>query len=418
MNTKFTLCLLFLIFAGCVGLKNAQQNKADFYREAIGHFSNGRFEEAGKSCIKMLRRNPEDWRAHFLLANIAYMQNNLSSAQTRLEKVISLAPHNPKAKLLLAMVYYRQNKFRQSARLFSDIGEFAKAETLLKIKSPYLIEAKTTETIVDFEFADPLPVIEVTVNQSFTTFFLIDTTRAEVSLSKNFAKRVGIKILSRKVATLLGAGKQTIAYGKIESLKMGEFSIHNIPVVIYEHKFPPQIYPDIEIEGIIGIDLLYQFLVTLDFKNECLILRTKQKDVLEKFENKTGRESVIIPFRMSPGGHFILVSGSINRARPMLFLLSTGLAGCDFTGPESVLKETKVNVDEDKKVLFSIDEIAVGKIKKRDLIGAKRVFPAQLEYISGVRICGILSHRFFSGGIITFDFVNFRIFVKPPIEPV
>jgi hypothetical protein len=120
---------------------------------------------------------------------------------------------------------------------------------------------------------------------------------------------------------------------------------------------------------------------------------------------------------MAAGGHFILLSGSINTTRPMLFLLSTGLAGCDFTGPDSVLKETGIKI-ENKKMLFGIEKMVIGKLKARNLIGAKGIFPSQLEYLSGVRICGIVSHRFFGRSIITFDFMNFRIFVEPPTEPV
>lgn len=61
---------------------------------------------------------------------------------------------------------------------------------------------------------------------------------------------------------------------------------------------------------------------------------------------------------------------------------------------------------------FSIDDLALGGVAKKGIVGVFGAFPETLEYSLGFRIGGIISHQFFRTNSVTFDFDSMQIVIK------
>ncbi len=403
--------------------ENVQRNLETAHR----FFRAGKFAEAEKTYGKILNKDPKNHQAVARLGYIALLANRLDDAQEWLTEAITLKPEEAAPKSLLAEAYYRQDKFQQAAPLLRAIGREAMAKKLESFKSisPYRIEGTVEVTNLKFVITDPLPMVQVQVNNSELVNFLIDTGGAELITDTEFAKEIGATLFESEMGTFAGGKKAAFQHGRVNSLTLGDFTVKNVPAHIMDvRRFSQPIFAGIQVDGIIGTVLLYHFFATLDYHEGQLILRRRTEQSLKQVEQEAVEQgSIVVPFWMA-GDHYMVAWGTVNNSQPMLFFVDTGLAGGGFSCPESTLRKAAIKLREDQAdhgiggggkirfIPFVVDELTLGDAGEHNIQGSYVGGGFPLEKALGFHIGGLISHGFFRPYSLTFDFVGMRYFLK------
>jgi tetratricopeptide (TPR) repeat protein len=320
-------------------MKLKVQSSLPQLRSADSLFREGLFSEAGKIYSKVLEKDPENFQSILRLGHIALLSNYLDDAQKWLTQAAELKPKELAQKSLLAEAFYRHDNFQRAVPLLRGLGREAIAKKLESFKdvAPYHIQEKANSTCLKFVMTDPLPVVQVRVNDSKPVNFFIDTGGAEVIVDTNLAQEVGAAQFGSETGTFAGGKQAGFQHGRIDFLTAGGFTVKNVPVHIMDvRRFSP-IFGGTPVDGIIGTVFLYHFIATLDYPEGQLILRLKTDQNLKQIEQEAKRRaSTVVPFWMA-GDHYMVAWGTVNKSQPMLFFVDTGLAGGGFMCPESTL---------------------------------------------------------------------------------
>lgn len=414
-GNTFALLGIFLL------MKILVAQDSDPIRSAENLFREGKFEEAEKQFTKIIESDSKNFDAYQRLGNIALLSNRFVEAQKFLNKSLELRPNDPSALNLAAQMFYRQDKFDQASLLYRKIGSEAIANQLESFKGivPYEIKSKADMTRIKFVHTDPLPLIQMKVNDQQGNF-IIDTGGSEIFLDPQFAKKVGAVDFGSANLTY-GGGKQAVTgYGRVDKLTIGDFVINNVPIHLLSTQKFSAAANGLEVNGIVGTVLLYHFISTIDYPAGDLILQRKTPATLKKFEEES--QKIVIPFWMS-GDHFVVAWGKINKGNPLLFLVDTGLAGGGFVPSELTLKESGIQLPKGegsegiggggvvRVVAIEIPKLSLGDAEESNITGFFGPFPSKLEFSEGFRIAGIISHQFFREYALTFDFEGMRLFL-------
>jgi predicted aspartyl protease len=422
---KYSPLPAILFMAGALLIAGAKDSEKSI-ELADSLFKAGKFAEAKEAYSKVLAEEPDNYPAVLRLGYIALLGNNLDDAQKWLTRATELKPEEAKPKLLLAEAFYRRDQFQKAAPLLRAVGRETVARKLESFKGvqPYRIEGEANATKLKFVMTDPLPVVQVRVNNSQPVNFLIDTGAAELVIDAEFASEINAVQFGSETGTFAGGKRAGFQQGKIDSLTLGDFTVKNLPVhIINVRRFSQPIFGGKRVDGIIGTVLLYHFISTLDYPEGELILQKRTEDNLTSLEQKAKAEGhIVIPFWMA-GDHLMAAWGKVNNSRPMLLFVDTGLAGGGFTCPESTIKEAGIKLQEDKagegiggggrvKVIpFVVNELALGEAREHNIRGLYAGSPP-LGDVFGFHIGGIISHAFFRPYSLTFDFSGMRLFLN------
>ena len=389
-------------------------------------YQKGKFDEAGKIYAEIIEKNSMDIQSLTQLGKIALLSNCFDKAEDYLKKAIEIKPEDEKLNMLLVEVYYRQDRFQEIVPILERIGKLDIAKKYESFKStiPLHIESDKKATTLKFLKTDPLPIIQLSINDCEPVNFFIDTGAAETILDVDFAKELGVEIYYTKTGVFAGGKNAPIQLGKINSMIIGDFRISNIPVSILPVRhFSDLVFGGTKVDGIIGTTLFYHFLTTMDYVNGELILQRKTENHLQELERKIeSQNSIVVPFWLA-GDHFIVSWGKVNKSKSLLFFVDTGLAGGGFTCTESTLKEGNIKLDMEKAstgiggggsvqaVPFVVESLSLGDAKEENIRG---IFTkgSKLENLLDFQLGGIISHGFFRNYSVTFDFTKMRLILN------
>jgi len=184
-----------------------------------------------------------------------------------------------------------------------------------------------------------------------------------------------------------------------------------------------------DIKGIIGTRFLMHFLSTIDYKNKQLVLR-QQREVMQKvFDSQLfSTQNKSIPFYLVES-HLMFAHGSFNKRKPALYFIDTGLANGGFLSSKAILEQADVVMDWSKAVMgaggggmvkgldVQINEVSLGSgdnsLTKHDVHGVvtegdMAIFNGEL----GFKVDGLISHQFFRGHALSFDFKQMRLIIQ------
>jgi tetratricopeptide (TPR) repeat protein len=390
---------------------------------ADAHFKAGRFAEAEEAYLKVPQGDPAHFRAVLRSGYIALLSNRLEEARLRLTGALEMKPDDRAALSLLAEAWYRTGDFEKAAPLLKAMGREAKAAQMESFKglSPFRIEGQSAMSVLKFVVTDPLPVVEVRVNGGRKANFFIDTGGAEVIVDPQLAKEAQVPVFGSETGTFAGGKQAGLEFGRAEALALGDFTVRDLPVqVLPVRQFSGPVFGGLQVDGIIGTVLLYHFLATLDYPEGRLVLRRRTPESEAAFEKEIqGEKCVSVPFWMA-GDHYMVAWGTVNKSRPLLFFVDTGLAGGGFTCPESTIREAGIKLPKSPagegmggggKVAvfpFVVDELSLGEARVKNVRGLFSG-PFTLEEVFGFHIGGLISHGFFRPYAVTFDFNKMRI---------
>lgn len=416
---KFFKILVTLGFF--LSMKTLAAEVSDPIHSAQDLFREGKFEEAKQQFAQIIKSDSKNFDAYFRLGNIALLSNQFAEAEKYLNKALELKPDDQSTLNLIAQLYYRQDKFDKAAPLYRKIGSDAIANQLESFKSrvPYEINSKADITRIKFVHTDPLPLIQLKVNDQQGNF-IIDTGGSEIFLDPDFAKKAGASDFGSGMLTYGGGKQAATGYGRVDKVAIGDFLINNVPIHILSTQKFSAAANGLEVNGIVGTVLLYHFVSTIDYPAGELILQRESSATLKTFEEE--KNKIVIPFWMS-GDHLMVAWGTINNSNPLLFLIDTGLAGGGFVPSESTLKESGIQLPPGegsegiggggavRVVTMEIPKLSLGDAHESSISGYFGPFPSKLEFSEGFRIAGIISHQFFRSYALTFDFEGMKLFL-------
>jgi predicted aspartyl protease len=434
-----SICIaLALIVATCFpGQATSEPNQSE---AAAQLFKAGKLSEAGDIYARIVAQDPKDYSAVLQLGRVALLANRLDDAQRWLEAAIALQPGDADAKVMLAEAFYRRDDFQKAAAALRgvEVGtnkliieqyptlNVAKLESF-KGQTPYEHGDGQTTRLKFLNTASP-PVVSVRVNGGVEVTFFIDTGGSELGLDSDFAKELGIPQFGDVQGTFAGGQQAKVGQSRIESLKLGDWTVRNLPVMTQPFRQLSAGLGVKRIDGVIGTTLFYHFLATLDFPRGELVLRRKNADSLKTFMAESSEDSVAVPFWIA-SDHFMVGWGRVETMPPALLLVDTGLAGAGVKLAEPVIKEAGIKLEKDKTsegagaggtlkiVPYTVRQLSFGDMREDDVAGLYDG-PFPWENIFGFHLAGMVGHDFFKPYAVTFDFETMQIFLtNQPTSP-
>jgi len=398
-------------------------------------FQAGRFAEAGGLYKEILAQDPRDESALLQLGRVALLSNKLDEAQDWLRRALALDPSDTDAPVLLAEAFYRRDDFQKAAAALNGIDvaisklvieqyptlNVAKLESF-KGQTPYELHGDGETTRLKFVNTGPLPVVSVRVNGGEEVNFFIDTGGSEVGLDTDFAKELGLPDFGKVQGTFAGGEQAEVGQSRVEQLTLGDWTVHNLPVMTLPFRQLSAGLGVKRIDGVIGTTLFYHFLATLDFPNGELVLRRKTAESLAAFLAEPSGKSVVVPIWMA-SDHFMVGWGRVETLPPTLLFVDTGLAGAGVKLAEPVIKDAGIKLEEDKAysgagaggtlqiVPYTVSRLSFGDVEEENVPGLYDG-PFPWENTFGFHLAGMVGHDFFKPYAVTFDFATMQIVLR------
>jgi len=419
---KHSMYTLIFFFLACINstpfscIPNKQPQEQDTFKKAYEYFAKAQFDESLKLYKKAYDENPDSYEANYRIGYLYMLSNKHSVAEKHLKKAIEIEPDKKEPKMRLAEVLYRQDRYKEAAPIFEEMGDTGKAKQLFSFgsRTPNKIVGDLPETFIPFMMIDPLPIFKIKVNGK-EIVVLLDTGGSDIIIDSEFAKEIGVKSYGSHEAVFAGDKKGTIEFGAVESVQFGDYKVENVPVDMLPLRKMLRL-GGLELNGIVGTAFLYHFLSTIDYPGEKLILNRYGTDFND---NKLKMNKEIRTTFWMAGDHFILTWGTANKSKPLFLFMDTGLAGGAFSFSRSVAEEKiGIQIDESKAATMmggggavkvypiTLEEMTLGKARVANLSGDVSKMPGiKFEF----PIDGIISHNFFKNYSVTFDFQKMEV---------
>ena len=397
-------------------------------------FQTGKFVDAGEIYARIASQDPKDYAAIRQLGRIALLSNRLVDAQKWLEMAIALQPDDADTKVMLAAAFYRLDDFQKAAASLSGVDvsrnkllisqyptlNVAKLESF-EGQTPYDLQGDGQMTRLKFLKTDPLPLVSVRVNGGEPVTFFIDTGGSEVTLDTDFARELGIPQFGSVQGTFSGGEHAAVQIGRIDSFTVGDWTLKNLPVAVLALRQLSEGFGVKRIDGVIGTNLLYHFLATLDYPKGELVLRRKSPKNLEQFAASSSKR-IAVPFWIA-SDHFMVAWGRVDTLQPTLLFIDSGLGGAGVKLAGSVIKEAGIKLEEGKAyegaggggklklVPYSVRQLSLGDVREKDVQGLyDGPFPWENSF--GFHLAGMVGHEFLKPYAVTFDFENMQIYLQ------
>ncbi len=390
-------------------------------------FEAGRFEQSRELLAPLLAGAERPLDAVHLAARLDYYMGNYASAEELFGEAVAGNPENVRAAMGVLMTHYQTNAYNLGAALSDEMFGGRPIPHLDVMRAmagtePYKVSwADGSLAEVPFLDIDPLPVVEVTIDGR-RIFVIIDTGADMFILDTEIAEEMGMETVATMQAMFAGGMQGELGFGVAESLTLGGVTLHNVPVSMLPTK--PLSLTDRTIGGIIGVGVLKQFLSTMDYPGNRLVLRERSDAAVEAFRSAEADGIVDdVPFYLS-STHFLLVHGSLNEYTDLMFHVDSGLAGTPaFAATQELLEYASIPIPEIEvrdDVIggggggfavgeFEITELGLGSLVGHDLVGSYGGQPPGSYWMAGFIIDGLISHNFLRDYAWTLDFDGMRM---------
>ncbi|SEG62913.1 Aspartyl protease [Nonomuraea solani] len=386
--------------------------------DADALFKAGRFAAAERGYRSRLRAQPRDARALAQLGYLALLSNRFEEAEKRLSKALDLEPGDVASAQRLAECFVRQDRLSKAVPLLRKVDrprEKALTELYSHISgTPWQLRGAKSAHI-PFVTLDPVPAVEATVNGRRGTFWL--DTYATLDLSEEMAQEAGLRAVTTMSGGVANNQPITISLGILDSFKVGNVEVRNLPVQWSNARRPP--LPDgTSAAGAFGTTIFYHFLTTMDYARKALTLRPRTEAAPRAhFVDR-------LPLWLA-GDHYPCTVGSLGDYGPRMVTVDTGGIGVALDTTVQIAEQAGgITVDRDHPIpqpggikLYPItaERISLGRAVGRNLPGhaADNVFPGfpgpGQSAMFGFDLIANFTHEFFKPYAITFDYQRMHL---------
>ena len=404
-------------------------------------FESGDFWQAQDVVLPLMGSLRSSTEAMEMAAKLQYLTAHYDEAASLYDRLFEAKEGDVGGQVMANVnklfAYYQQNRFDKINEIEFPAGVQLPNATLAAAfnQNPYQLEWNNDErvSIVPFHITDPLPVITVEVN-GIPVQMLFDTGGDMFILDSEIAEAMGIESVVGAMGTFGGGLQQEIGFGKVEKVKIGDVTMRNVPLTILPTKRFSAGFQGYTIGGIIGTAAMRQFLGSLDYENEQLVLRERSPENSRKLLMEMGdRVAAEIPFVLDQT-HLMMARGSINDKEGLTFFIDSGLASQNMlTAPIQTLEylgipEPDTRVSEESvgggggvwaSGQFPVERVGLGPLVQNNTTGEFGSRPPGSYWSEFYIQDALLSHQFFRQyASWTLDFDNMTyIFESPGLMP-
>ena len=366
-----------------------------------------------------------------------FYENRIFESLPKLQKACALDEKEPDFIFSTAQVLVRAEKYSEAAEAYqkfleispkSDTDRRERIKGLIKFlyyvgskEKLYTVAGGEKQTTIPVALHNTRPVIEIRIGDKAEKLrFILDTGSGISVISNKTAQRLKIKSVARggTARAIGGDGKFDIVYGFLDSIKIGETKIRNVPVYIREFNADNE-----NIDGYIGLSLISKFLTTIDYGNLTFTLRKKDRAAMESFEN----EALSLPLRLTTSG---FLSGEVQIKGielPLNFIVDTGASVSVISNDLANTQEISQFLTKDKMRVFGaagvtenvssflLPSVSFGN-HTRERLKAIALNLSIINEASGFEQAGILGGNFLMNYRVTFDFQNSKVTFVPVVR--
>lgn len=250
MKKIFPVIILLILIIGSIS-----PAKADLYKDGIAAYRTGDYKLAEYYFSEAIKIFPNNDRYRYYLAITYAQQGKIIEAEEQYQTVIEIAPDTEaatKAARGLKLISKAKNKFQK------DPQGTAMSSILTTPRKVSIPIHKTNNAII---------VPNVIVNGKLGVNFILDTGATYTSISKSTARKLGLDLSgAQKVALKTANGIIQVPRIKLESININGLEAKNIEVTVHELPAAKNI------TGLLGLSFLEKFTVTIDRKNNKIVL--------------------------------------------------------------------------------------------------------------------------------------------------
>jgi predicted aspartyl protease/Tfp pilus assembly protein PilF len=406
--------------------------------------TSGDFRRSIEEFKTALSLKDDDSLAIAGLAMVNYYENRLADCLALLRRASFIDPNEPDFIFYLGQAAARFERYKEAADAYEKFLRIApKTDSDRRDRIRGLIDflrylgARSSlyniggdnQTSIKFDMEDNRPTLEVRINDKKEPLrFVLDTGSGMSVISEETARRLGMKPIARggNARAVGGGGKFEIVYGFIDSLKIGDVRVENLPV--YIRKFYSSGKPA---DGYLGIAAISSFIATVDYKARTFsLIRRRDAETVQQALRKPQQQDqnvqpvLAIPTRMTSSG---FVSGEVKLEgieETMNFIIDTGASISVISDAVAKREELSEYILKEKIKLYGaagvaenvsmyqLPKITLGPHSREKV----RAVAADLDTINettGFEQNGILGTNFLIHYRVTFDFRGGIVILEP-----
>ncbi len=302
----------------------------------------GEFRTSLESLMTAIRFDNKDHLALAGLAELQYFEHQTKTSYDLLQRAIQIDSREPDYYVSLARVCSRLELYSEAADAYQNFLSVApKTDEERRARIRGLIDfyryLGTTKlhrqsgpevVTVPFELHGNRPFINVKINNKHTLRFVIDTGASLSVISDKAAQVLGIKAVARggHARAVGGTGSFGIVYAVLDSVGLGDAKVDLVPAYIRTVHSSTDAPIDQRADGYIGLSVLSNYAVTIDYKEKKLILdrsEVKEPSVPTVAFQQT-QDSINIPLRTTSGGLASAEGILEGHEKPFNFIVDTG----------------------------------------------------------------------------------------------
>jgi len=248
-------------------------------------YRKGQFEEAERLYRAALRQNERTARAHFGMGKLALAKMRGEDAEKYFKRAIALDAKEPLYHFYLSDALSLRDKAREAEQHLQeylkldpkDPERMPMAQAALDVFAAFrgvemgAIDAPANPAPIPLDSTLNLLFAEVSINGQGPFRFLVDTGATQTVLTNALVRRLGLKKIATNIMHGVGGeGKLDSAVYRVDSVKIGDVTLHNLPLGTLENPLLSQF-----LDGIIGTATLSDFYITVDYPQNRLELSRK-----------------------------------------------------------------------------------------------------------------------------------------------
>jgi clan AA aspartic protease (TIGR02281 family) len=109
-------------------------------------------------------------------------------------------------------------------------------------------------------------IVPVTLNRRLKASLVLDTGATTTMISHRLAASLGLRTDGPRIVAATANGNVAVPLARLGSIKVGEAEVVNLTVTVHD------LSPAARADGLLGLDFLRRFHVSIDSKNQVLIL--------------------------------------------------------------------------------------------------------------------------------------------------
>ena len=396
------------------GLSPKDPERRALYAE--GFWANGLFDEAEEVFRDVLAESPSSPGGHYGMAKSLSSRSRHEAALTEIQAALAADPEPPEYQFTLASIYRNLRRYGEAADALDRFADGLGGDRLLENGGLAQGQARFLRSFGDrvpfempdngdaihtlpFRVIDDKVIVRASVNGGDPIDMVVDSGAEQMVMTPPTARDAGIESISTTISAGVGdVGFRYLELGRVDSLRIGTFEVHNLPVII---KNPPLTgLPEQRVRNSIS-PIALGLSARIDYRNSRLILAKSLPSEPADIE---------LPMRVS---RLAVVRGMVNGEQPKSFVVDTGGEVISISLATAREIETKPvrhiplkvygtsGWDPDAYLLPGVD-LAFNQITY-DNYSVVVLNLHRPSVLLGFRIGGIIGHSFLSNYVVSMD---------------